>query len=163
MEKNNIQNQNTDSNSEEKKEKKSRRGLVLAIIIIIILLLGLVVSVYLVGNRTRFIGSAYNPGGSGQVNLDNSYVFASPLRASSGGEQIRITVFVLDSKGKGMAGRKVVLGQKNDNIIIASITPTTSEIGMAVYDISAKSPGLYVIEGTVDGVLLPNRVSVTFE
>ncbi len=162
MEKNNIQNQNTDNNSEEKKEKKSRRGLVLAIIIIIILLIGLVVSVYLVGNRTRFIGSAYSPGSSGQVDLENSYVFASPLRASSGGEQIRITVFVLDSKGKGMSGRKVVLGQ-NDKVIIASIASTTNEIGMAVYDISAKSPGLYVIEGTVDGVLLPNRVSVTFE
>lgn len=162
MEKNNTQNQNTDSNSEEKKEKKSRTGLILAIIIILILLLGLVVSVYLVGNRTRFIGSAYNPGGSGQVDLENSYVFASPLRASSGGEQIRITVFILDSKGKGMAGRKVVLGQ-NDNVTIASIAPTTNEVGMAVYDISAKTPGLYVIEGTVDGTLLPNRVSVTFE
>ena len=61
-------------------QKKSRKGVIFLIIILLILLFSLGAVVFFVGQRTVFWGRAFAPTGSvGEVVLDNSYLFASPL------------------------------------------------------------------------------------
>lgn len=132
------------------------------IVFILILLLGLVVAVYLVRQRTRIIGKAYGPTMGGEVEIANSYMFASPLKAKMGGERIRITVFILDGQGKGVMGKMVTLGHK-EMINVDVIQATTDDLGKAIFDISSTKAGLYLIDASVEDKVLPQRVSITFE
>ena len=132
------------------------------IVFILILLLGLVVAVYLVRQRTQITGQAYGPAVSGEIEIANSYIFASPLRARAGGERVRITVFILDGQGKGVTGKLVILGH-NEMINLKAIQATTDDLGKAIFDISSTKAGLYFIEASVEGKVLSQRVSITFE
>jgi len=149
---------------EDKGKKKSKKALIISIIILIILLLLLVVSIYVVRLRTQTTGKAYGPTDSTQtIELANSYMFASPLRAKADGqERIRLTVFILDSQGKGVGGKEVNLGNQVA-ISVDSIQPTTDEVGKAIFDITSASPGLFIIEASVEGNTLPQRVNINFE
>lgn len=126
------------------------------------LLLILALSVYAVRVRTSFTGSASGIDLSQEVSLANSYVFASPLRARSGGQLVRINVFILDNQGKGVPGRLVKLVE-NPTLLIQTIQATTDDVGKAVFDVSSVEPGNYVIEASVDGRVIPQRVNITFE
>lgn len=126
------------------------------------LLLFLVGAVYLVRTRTYIASRAYTPGGVALVSLANSYLFASPLSASVGGERIRISVFVLNNQGLGLAGKPVSLGQ-NPEIIVYPIQPVTDYLGRAIFDISSRRAGLFYLEAVVEGQTLPQRVAVTFK
>src|SRR5690349_8467968 len=76
---------------------------------------------------------------------DNSYVFASPLRAQANGEEkIRVTVFVLNGQGLGVPGRNVEL-PKNPNLLIDGVQPTTDNVGKAVFDIATRTAGVYTL------------------
>lgn len=131
----------------------------LAIIFLFILILGLGFLVYFIGQQTRLTGKAAV---TGTYSPENSYLFASPLLAiANGQERIRVTVFVLDSKGVGVSGKTVFLG-KTDNLLSASIQPTTDSLGKAVFDISTTVPAEYVIQVDVEGQVLPQTVKVNF-
>jgi hypothetical protein len=94
--------------------------------------------------------------------VDNSYVFAAPLKAQANGEEkIRITVFVLNSQGLGVQGRTVILGQ-NDKLLVDTIQGTTDQQGKAIFDVSTKSPGEYYIEVKVDTTILPQKIQASF-
>jgi len=135
----------------------------LLLIFVLILLLGLVYSVYLVSEETRIKSKAESSALTRQVELANSYLFASPLKAKAGSnEKIRITVFLLDSKGLGVAGKRVVLG-KDASLEIEEVQPVTDDLGKALFDVSSSSANAYLIEASVDGKVLPQRVSVVFE
>lgn len=146
-----------------REKKKSKKGLVLAIIILLILLFSLWVGVFFIGQRTVFWGRAFTPGtGAGEVVLDNSYLFASPLSAQSGGkEKIRVTVFLLDSQGRGVPGKVVFLGQ-NEKLKIDSVQAVSDNLGRALFDISSVSAADYLIEASVDNQTLPQRVKLNF-
>lgn len=134
-----------------------KKGIVLIIIIILFLLLFL--GVYFVQKQTTTTGKA---SGSGEPSLENSYLFASPLYASSGGvEKIRITVFVLDSHGSGVSGRKVFLGQ-SPNLVSQALQETTDTYGKAIFDTSSTVAGEYTIEVAVDGRTLSQRLHISF-
>jgi len=136
--------------------------IIAGIIIIIILLLGIVIAVYLSRYQTQFRSGAYGSSAT-EIELANSYLFASPLRAEAGGiERIRITVFILDSQGKGVSGKEVILG-KAEGISMGSIQPTTDDIGRALFDITSVNTGLYIIEASVDNSVLPQKLNITFE
>jgi len=145
-------------------EKKSKKGLILAIIILLILLFSLGAGVYFMGQRTVFWGRAFTPGtGIGEVVLDNSYLFASPLSAQADGkEKIRITVFLLDSQGKGVAGKVVFLGQ-NEKLKIEAVQAVSDNLGRAIFDVSSVSPADYLIEASVDNQILSQRVKLNFK
>lgn len=142
---------------------KSKKYLWL-LILLLILILVLATSVYVVRQRTNLFSSAQEVNYS-QIrppSLANSYLFASPLSAATNGEKIRISVFILDGRGMGIAGKLVLLGQ-NENLKVEAIQPTTDYLGKAIFDISSLSPGLYFLEASVDGAILPQRVTVTFK
>lgn len=129
------------------------------VIIVIVLLLFLFLAVYFVQKQTTTTGKA---SGSGEPSLENSYLFASPLYASSGGvEKIRVTVFVLDAQGSGVSGRTVVLGQ-NSNLTVQALQNTTDSYGKAVFDTSSAVPGEYVIEAAVDQKTLNQNLRISF-
>ena len=150
----------------EELRKESRRRWLLTsflLFVVLVLLLGLVYSVYLVSEETRIKSKAESSALTRQVEINNSYLFASPLKAKAGSnERIRITVFLLDSKGLGVAGKRVVLG-KDASLEIEEVQPVTDDLGKALFDVSSSSANAYLIEASVDGKVLPQRVSVVFE
>jgi len=156
-------NKNSEFVKEPKEKKKSKWGIFLIFLILLLLLFSLFWGVSSIGQRTTFWGRAFTPGaGVGDVFLENSYLFASPLSALSGGkEKIRVTVFLLDSQGKGVPGKAVFLGQ-NEKLQINSIQAVTDNLGRALFDVAAFTPADYLIEAKVDNQILPQRVKLNF-
>ncbi|BCX15075.1 MAG: hypothetical protein KatS3mg088_758 [Patescibacteria group bacterium] len=161
----------TDKEDEIKKQREElnrekRKSVLLTlflIILVLFLLLGLVYSVYLVSERTRISSKAESSSLTRKMELANSYLFASPLKAKvASGERIRITIFILDSQGLGVGGKMVVLG-KSDNLEVDEVQPITDDVGKAIFEVSSSVAGVYSIEASVDGKVLPQRVTVTFE
>ncbi len=139
------------------------RKIVLAIFILLILLFSLGATIILVRQRTTFFGRAFTPStGSGEVVLENSYLFASPLQAQANGkEKIRVTIFLLDSQGKGVYSQPVFLGQ-DERLEITPVQAVTDELGRAIFDVAAKVPAEYLIEARVNNQVLPQRGKVSF-
>jgi hypothetical protein len=134
-----------------------KKAIIFILLIFLFLLLFLVV--YFVQKQTSITGKASGPG---EPSLENSYLFASPLYASSGGvEKIRVTVFVLDSQGSGVSGRSVILGQ-SPNLISQVLQNTTDAYGKAIFDTSSTTPGEYIIEVAVDNQTLSQKLRISF-
>jgi hypothetical protein len=96
------------------------------------------------------------------VIIENSYLFASPLTASTGNVQkIRITIFVLDGTGAGISGKTVSLTGV-EKLAVYSVQPVTDATGKATFDVAAGISGSYLIGATVGGASLSQTVSVTF-
>ena len=127
-----------------------------------ILVLFLFLGVYLVKQITTIEPKAYGTSSDVPVDLANSYIFVSPLQALSGGEKIRVNIFILDGRGRGLPGKTVMIGNTNA-IKVNVIQSKSDEIGKAIFDISSNTPGVFLIEASVDGKSLPQRVSVTFK
>ncbi len=144
-----------------REERKRRIWIAILTLFIMFLSLSAVYGVYLVSQTTRIKSKAYETS-SRIVELSNSYLFASPLKAKAGGERIRITVFILDGRGLGISGKKVVLS-RNDRIQIEEVQGITDDLGKAVFDVYSASPGVYQIEAAVEDKVIPQRVLVTFE
>ena len=158
---------------DEKPEKK-RKALkyLLPLLAVAFLLAGLGAVVYMVQEQTDVRSRAYSlvteelippeitP--SPQFVIENSYVFASPLRAKSEGEIIRITVFVLDGRGLGVEGVSVLIPPR-EGLLLDNQQVSTNQTGEAVFNLSSRRPGAYIIEPTIDGKPLGQKVTISFE
>lgn len=153
-------------NGEQGQEPSSRNkhGTIIAgLVIVLIILLGLFVSVYLTRQQVSFKSKASGAIDSGAVSVANSYIFASPLRAKVGNdEKIRVTVFVLDSRGLGVFGKGVTLTNES-TVTVSPVQSTTDDLGKAIYDVSSARTGTYSLGAEVDGTALSQKVKVTFE
>ena len=130
-------------------------------LIFLILLLGLSVTVVFVSQRTSFFGQAQF-GGTGAVDVENSYLFASPLTAAADGSQsIRLTVFVLDSQGRGVYNQAVTL-IKDESLTPTAVQPVTDQLGQAVFEVATLRPGEYFLQAQVGGRALSQKVRVVF-
>ena len=146
----------------EENQKRDKKTLLLALIVLLLLLFSLGAGVFLVSQRTTFFGRAYFPQVGGEVSLDNSYVFASPLAAKADGkERIRVTIFILDNQGRGIQGKSVWLGQ-NEQLEIEAVQAVTDSLGRAIFDLVASKAADYLIEAKVDNQVLPQRAKVSF-
>jgi len=133
----------------------------LLLAIIFFLLISVFLIVFFLSRRTSFFGRAFNPAPTTDV-IANSYLFASPLQAKADGrEKIRITIFILSDQGRGISGQPVFLGQ-NARLKVTAIQSVTDDLGRAIFDVSASSPGEYFIEARAANKLLPQRVRVNF-
>lgn len=131
-------------------------------LILLILLLGLSVTVVFVSQRTSFFGRAFTPTTGGEISLQNSYLFASPLTAAADGkERIRLTVFVLDNQGRGVYDQTVVL-IKDASLTVTAVQPTTDELGQAVFEVATLSVGEYFLQVQAGGRLLSQKARVVF-
>lgn len=94
--------------------------------------------------------------------IDNSYVFISPLRARANSqEKIRVTVFVLNNQGLGVAGKKVFLGM-NSNLSVDTIQGLTDTYGKAYFDVSSSKQSEYFLAVSVDDTLLTQKAHLSF-
>jgi len=157
---------NKELEEELKKEKKGKKKwlALLILLLIILLLFSLALTVFFIRQRTTFFGRAFSSvESSGDVVLENSYLFISPLSAQSGGkEKIRLTAFLLDNQGRGVANQAVFLGQ-NEKLEITIVQGVTDNLGRAYFDIAAFSPGDYYLEAKTNNQILPQRVKLNFK
>lgn len=154
---------------QEEKNNRWPRYAVITLIIVVVLFLVLILFLYLVKSPLIFRSGAFSPAttitemGSGSLSLDNSYVFASPLRAKTNGEKIRITVFILSDRGVGMSGKTVSIGG-GKLLQVVSIQPVTDAQGRATFDVASESsPGVYIIQAATDGVNLKQTATISFD
>jgi hypothetical protein len=95
--------------------------------------------------------------------VENSYVFSTPLRAAANGqEKIRITVFILNSQGLGVLGKKVEL-TAGSTLIVETVQGLTDNLGKAIFDVSSQVPGDHYIEVMVDGKPLIQKAHINFD
>lgn len=132
---------------------------ILAIASLFVLVLGLVIAVFLVLKQTQLSGKAVQ---TGIFSPENSYLFASPLSAAANGqEKIRVTIFLLDTEGRGLPDKLVFLGQ-DSRLTITFVQNPTDSYGRAIFDLSSGFPAEYLIEAQAEGKILPQRVKVSF-
>jgi len=142
-----------------------RRSIPFFLIIFLVFLLS--VSFFWIYEAKIFVGRASISQTS--FSVDNSYVFATPLRAKANNqEKIRVTVFVLSNQGLGVYGKQVVVGHVGTGrdlsppLNIETIQGLTDQLGKAVFDISSNSPGEYYLEVKVEETVLPQKVRLSF-
>jgi len=152
---------------------KNSRTVIIALILLIIFVLILILFLYLIRKPALF-GSFAQVENSGStmtqptvitpqsVSYDNSYLFASPLRAAVSVERVRITAYILDGQGMGVSGKQVTLGNAATSLHIYPITLATDDSGRATFDILSDQAGLFTIEASVDGKKLDQKVTVSF-
>jgi len=131
------------------------------LIIIIFLSLALIASLYLVLRTTIFVKKATNNNTS-TIALENSYLFVSPLQAKADGkEKMRLTIFILDGRGMGIANQTVSLSTSS-KINIISIQNQTDESGKAVFDLTSDVAGQFNVSAQTGNTTLPQQVKVVF-
>lgn len=149
---------------EESKDKlKRRRNNIIGLIVIIFLILALIILLLRLRTRTQIIGKASGPIQNQEIKLENSYMFASPLRAKADGqERIRISIFALDSEGRGIVGKKAGI-RKIEDVNIFEMQPITDSVGKAIYDLTSQIAGTYSVRGVIEGGNIDQTLNVTFE
>jgi hypothetical protein len=128
--------------------------------IIAFLSLALIASVFLVVRTTTTYQRA--AGSATSIVLENSYLFASPLQAKADNkEMIRITIFLLDGRGLGVANQTVTLNLPK-NITVANQQETTDQNGKAIFDLVSSTAQTANITAKTDSTKLPQSVKIVF-
>lgn len=146
-------------------EKTKRTTVIIYALVAIFLLVAVWMVINLTAGRTTFLGRA---SGEGRPDTGNSYVFASPVSARIAGDKIRITTFVLDGQGKGVAGQSVVVDCTDSvlcqggGVIITPVQQTTDNLGQSIWEISATGIGKYTLRAVVGSSAIPQTVTVDF-
>lgn len=133
------------------------------VIILIIFLLTLGILIYYVRFTTSIAPKASSFNTVNDVSISNSYVFASPVRAKTNGDLIRVTVFLLDDQGNGIFDSKLSLRALNGALDIKNVQSLTDETGKAVFDVASSVVGVYTLEAFTEKLVLPQRVKVTYD
>lgn len=129
--------------------------------IIAFLSLALIASLYLVARTTIFVKKA-SIGNQSTVVLENSYVFTSPLQAKADGkEKMRLTIFILDGRGIGVANQNITV-QTSSKITILEIQSLTDETGKAVFDLTSETSGQFNVSAVTPSGTVPQQVKVMF-
>jgi len=137
------------------------RRFLITLAILVFLIFVLTLTLFYIRKTTSVLPEA--SGNTSVISWDNSYVFASPVRALSGGDYIRVTVFVLDENGKGVSGKIVELAGDNEGLVINNIEETTDFSGKALFDVSSYKTGIYYLRAKIDGLFISQKVRVKFD
>lgn len=146
---------------------KDKTGIYFSIFAVLLLILFLILASFLVKKETQTTPRAKETTNvttsySTKISIDNSYIFASPVRASAGGDLIRVTVFLLDQNGEGVFDQTVFL-KGVTGINIKEVQTLTDETGKAIFDIGSSSPGSFELTANVSGIELPQKVRLIFD
>lgn len=132
-----------------------------SIVLIFFLILVLIATLTLIFRITIFYGKATTVNQS-PVALENSYLFASPLQAKADSqEQIRITVFLLDGRGLGVANQPVTL-QVPQTITVNAPLDVTDDTGKIIFDLSSPVAAQTIIQAQTNQKVLPQKVKIVF-
>lgn len=130
-------------------------GIAISIVLIIL-------SAVIANNQTKLTSRAQVPRSTSFFSIVNSYVFVSPISANADGVSIiRVTVFLLNDQGLGVAGQRVSL-QVSGPVNIAQTEPITDSFGRAIFDLTSSNPGNYTVIAEVTGASLEHRASISF-
>lgn len=143
--------------------EEKRPNYLILVIILIIFLLTLGILVYYVRFQTSIAPKASSFNTAKSISITNSYVFASPVRASAMGDLIRVTVFVLDGEGNGLYDQKVSLKADSQDLIIKEVQSLTDETGKAIFDLSSDRAGTFTIDTLANGIQLPQSLKVIYD
>ena len=95
-----------------------------------------------------------------KVSVGNSKMIGENILAKADGiDKCVVNVYIMDSSDKGVPKKNVMLTG------IGGIVPqnmTTDNSGKASFSITSSVEGQFELSGTVDGVVLPGRIKVTF-
>jgi len=127
-------------------------------LLVVALVTVLVLVLFITRSKTFLLGRAANQ----QYSLQNSYVFASPLTARSVSEKIRVTVFLLDDKGRGVLGKRISLSSAF-GLNVSEVQAETDSLGQAVFDITSGAAGQYIITALTESNAFPQTVTVNFQ
>lgn len=95
-----------------------------------------------------------------KVSLVASRVIGEKILAQADGKDTCIVdAFIMDSSGKGVSGRQVILSGMDN---ISPAVAATDDDGKASFSMSSTEEKQYEISANVDGVLLSKTVKVTF-
>ena len=100
--------------------------------------------------------------------LSNSYVFGAPLSAEADGQtKVRVSAFLLNDEGKGVADKQVDLqvvpkADAAGTPQVSQVQPMTDKFGKAVFEVVSSTVGQYVATAVVDGMEIPQTVTLTF-
>ncbi|MFA5025836.1 MAG: Ig-like domain-containing protein [Candidatus Shapirobacteria bacterium] len=128
---------------------------------IILLILGLTTTLLLVTQTTIFRSSANNTDSHLPIK-ENSYLFASPIQAKADGkEQIRVTVFLLDSQGLGVS-KQIVTLKVPSSIQVEILQGSTDDLGKATFNISSTTLGKFEISASTSTLQLSQKINLLF-
>lgn len=140
----------------------------------LVLLTGVIISLFIIilsfiiaNSRTSFFGRAASTTSvtriAGNLSLENSYLFASPISALSDAQSVvRITAIVLSDQGLGVASQQISLKVSGNGVRINPVQPVTDTFGRAIFDLTSSAPGNYTISADVSNSILPQTVSIVF-
>ena len=127
------------------------------LVFFVLLVLGLLVAA--LRTRTSYLGKAAE---KSSISLQSSYLFGSPLVAQANGEEkVRISAFLLNEQGRGVAGKEIQVFS-DPPLTIKPIQPQTDKFGQAIFEASSSTPGQFTISASVDGRFFPRTVTLTF-
>lgn len=130
-------------------------GLIFSIFIIIL-------SISIAQYRSSWTGLAQEGDGSSIISSENSYIFASPIKAAADGKSIiRITVFILDNQGLGIPNQTIKL-TVNGPVTVGLTAPTSDALGRALFDLTSTTAGSYTVNASAPGVSLIQKASFSF-
>lgn len=140
-----------------------RPNYLLLVIILVIFVITLGILVYYIRFQTAIAPKASSFNTIKTVSITNSYVFASPVRASAGGDLIRVTAFILDDEGNGLYDQRVSLRSDDSDLVIKDIQSLTDETGKAIFDLSSSKAGDFIIDIYANGTRLPHSLKVVYD
>lgn len=143
--------------------EEKRPNYLILVIILIVFLFTLAVLVYYVRFQTSIAPKASSFNTAKSISITNSYVFASPVRATARGDLIRVTVFVLDGEGNGLYDQKVALKASSPDLVIKDVQSLTDETGKAIFDLSSEITGTFTIDTFANGIQLPQSLKVIYD
>lgn len=130
------------------------------LIIIGFLSIALIAALFLVVRTTITYQRAAST--SSTITLENSYLFASPVQAKADGkEMVRLTVFLLDGRGLGVANQIVNLDLPS-SVTIKNQQEISDNSGKTFFDVSSSIAQSINVTAKVGTSKLPQKVKVTF-
>jgi len=127
---------------------------------LILLPLTILIVALLIYRPLIFLNRASSP--SSTPITANSYLFASPVTAKADSQQsIRITVFILDGQGLGVANQTVSLSLPA-SLSQKPLQPQTDQYGKATFDLTSSVVGKFLISASVNGNNLPQSLNIVF-
>ena len=152
--------------SQQEKAPKNKKTIYTGLVILVSMVVLFWLSSSVLPKVLVYLTKAVNQ--SGQFSLVNSYIFGSPLVAESNGEEkIRVSAFLLDTKGRGVADEQISLnvvpksgsaGQPQIN----EVQSVTDKFGKVVFEVTSTFAGQFIVSASVGGLEFPQTVTLTF-
>ena len=83
------------------------------------------------------------------------------MAKADGQEKIRLTIFLLDSRGLGVINKKVTINAPS-SLQLINIQAVTDDTGKAIFDSTSSTVTTYQISASTDNQVLPQKVKITF-